>query len=71
MQPLVSAINKNFLIRYKFSHQKTTHLIGAGQYKKLVGEELENKHFLRVLNSLKDRTTIKLRRGLRIDFISK
>lgn len=65
----ITLINKNFLIR--ITHDSTTFLKGAGQYHKIVGQELANKHFKKALNSKTDNTTIKLRRGLRIDFVSK
>ncbi len=69
--PLVTDINKNFVIRYKLSHSKKTYLKGAGQYYTLVGQELANKHFLKVLSSKTNKTTFRLRRGLIINFIAK
>ena len=65
-------INSNFIIRYKFNEDKRTSLIGAGRYKFLVeSEEMANKHFLDALNSPLDKYTIKLRRGLKIEFVQK
>lgn len=69
--PLVTDINKNFVIRYKFSHSKKTFLKGAGQYHVLVGQELANKHFLKALSSKTNKTTFALRRGLTVNFIAK
>lgn len=69
---VVKKINKNFLIRYyNNSEPKKTYLTGAGVYHFLVGVSLANKHFLKALESTKDKTVFKLRRGLTIHFISK
>lgn len=68
---MVSEINKNFLIRYQFDSSNQTYLIGAGQYYLLVGQELAYKHFQRVLENGLQVYTFKLRRGLKINFISK
>lgn len=69
---MISQINKNFLIRYKEDFAKKTSLIGAGKYHLLVeSKEMANNHFQKVLKSNKDKVTIKLRRGLKIDFVSK
>lgn len=68
---MISEINKNFVIRYQFSFSKNTYLVGAGQYSKLVGDSLANKHFNEVLSNGMDKTTFRLRRGLKIDFCSK
>lgn len=67
---VVKQINQNFVIRYKRVDEKTK-LIGGGQYHILVGEELANKHFESVLGAGEDKTTFKLRRGLKIVFHSK
>ncbi len=67
---IVKYINKNFLIRITYSNGSTT-LRGAGQYYKVVGDELEYTHFKSVLHSDLDKLTFKLRRGLKIEFISK
>lgn len=66
----VAKINKDFIIRLTYTGKKSK-LVGAGQYGKHVGSELQQKHFKRVLTSLTDRTIIKLRRGLKIEFITK
>lgn len=71
MENRVKEINKNFLIRGAFFQEKGTFLIGAGQYHKYVGKEIELKHFERVLNGKKDRYTFKVRSTLKIDFIQK
>ena len=68
---MVSEINRNFLIRYKYDDQEQTKLIGGGKYEILVGSEIANKHFDKVLNGGKDKYTFKLRRGLKIDFVGK
>ena len=68
---VVTEINKNFLIRYYKKDCKNSFLIGAGRYPFLVGDELANKHFNTVLTSLTDKCIFKLRRGLKIVFISK
>ena len=67
----VTFINRNFLIRYKYEKSNKTNLIGAGRYSNLVGSEMANKHFSKVLESLEDKTIFKLRRGLKITFIAK
>ena len=68
----IRRINKNFVIRYTSKEKPNkTYLIGAGQYPKLVGEEIANKHFLKALSSGEYKTTFKLRRGLKIVFHSK
>jgi len=64
-------INKNFVIRYSEDDKRVSKLIGAGQYDKLVGEELKIKHFKRVLEGRSQVYTFKLRRGLKIEFHSK
>ena len=71
LTPSTKIINENFIIRYKNDKESFTRLIGAGQYSKLVGEKLKNKHFKRVLNDGLDKHTFKIRNRLRIDFVSK
>jgi len=72
MNSLISEINKNFLIRYKYSDRNKTYLIGAGQLHKLLEDKkLTEKLFNEALQSQKDKYTKKLRRGLKIDFVSK
>lgn len=68
---MISEINKNFVIRYFYYDSKQSYLIGAGQYWKLVGVSLANRHFNKVLNGGLDKYTFKLRRGLQINFLSK
>lgn len=46
-------------------------LIGAGTLYKLVGLNNANKAFRRALNSKTDKTTIKLRNSLKIEFYTK
>ena len=68
----IKQINKQFLIRVKVKNLKGSYLVGAGQYGNLVGcNDMANKHFTKVWTSGQDRTTIKLRRGLKIDFIGR
>lgn len=64
-------INRNFVIRWQNKEENKTHLIGAGQYHKLVGENLKNKHFNKVLSNGLDKYTFHLRKGLKINFLSK
>ena len=69
---LLNWVNRNFLIRYASKDDpKQTKLIGALGYRGLVGFTLADKHFRRLKNSKSQVVTIKLRRGLRIDFVSK
>ncbi|NQY30663.1 MAG: hypothetical protein HRT69_14490 [Flavobacteriaceae bacterium] len=67
----VSIVNRNFLIRYKYDSENKTKLIGAGKYYTLVGDVIENTHFTKVLDGTLDRYTFKLRRGIKIKFVSK
>jgi len=69
--PVRTAINKNFVIRWKHQDEKKYRLIGAGRYKYLVGEDFCQKHFEKVLNSSQQKISFKLRRGLEIIFVSK
>lgn len=48
-----------------------TYLKSAGKYNDLVGQELRDKHFKSVLSGQKQVYTYRLRRGLKINFISK
>jgi len=66
----INRINKDFIICLTYAGEKSQ-LIGAGQYEKHLGLELQQRHFKKVLASLTDRTVIKLRRGLKIEFITK
>lgn len=69
--PQVAEINLNFLIRWKNQDDKHSNLISAGQYHKLVGEEMKNKHFKKVMQGGMDKYTFLIRKRLKIDFISK
>lgn len=71
IDPIIAEINKNFLIRVKKANEKHTFLLGAGQYKDLVGEKLKNKHFKEVLGKGLQVFTFKIRNRLTIKFISK
>lgn len=65
-------INQNFIIRVTDRNQKFTRLCGAGQYSKVLeNEQLKTKHFNRVLEGGLDKYTFLLRRGLKIEFLSK
>lgn len=65
-------INQNFIIRVTGRNQKFTRLCGAGQYSKfLENEQLKTKHFNKVLEGGLDKYTFLLRRGLKIEFLSK
>ncbi len=68
---MISEINKNFVIRYQYDNENQSHLIGAGRYWSLVGVSLANSHFNKVLKGGQQQYTFKLRRGLKINFISK
>ena len=69
--PQVAKINLNFLIRWKNQNENKTNLISAGQYNKLVGENLKIKHFNKVLNGGLDKYTFYIRKRLKIEFVSK
>lgn len=71
MDELSKSINQHFLIRYKEDQAKKTKLIGAYKYKFLVGEKLAEKHFKKALYGGEYIHTFKLRRGLKIEFVSK
>lgn len=65
-------INQNFIIRVTDRHKKFTRLCGAGQYSKILeNEHLKTKHFNKVLEGGLDKYTFLLRRGLKIEFLSK
>ena len=68
---IVKYIKQEFLNPYNLFLNGSTTLRGAGQYYKVVGDELEYTHFKSVLHSDLDKLTFKLRRGLKIEFISK
>lgn len=69
--PLVAMINKNFIIQVENVSEKQKKLIGAGQYVKVVGEELKIKHFNKVLGGGMQKYTFLIRNRLRINFWSK
>ena len=69
--PMVTVINRDYLIRYQYSDSNKTYLKGAGVYCLLVGQELANKHLLAAYYSTADKVTFKLRRGLTIHFITR
>lgn len=69
--PIVAKINKNFIVKYKEDGKTRFELIGGGRYHLLVGQDLANKHFEKVLKEKAHKYTIKLRRGLTIVFHSK
>lgn len=60
-------INTAWIIKVTFK-DKSTRLVGAGKYYTVVGQKFAREHFDRVLASSTNRTTIKMRRGLTIDF---
>lgn len=64
-------INKNFVIRYKLASETRFKLIGAGKYSTIVGEELKNKHFNKLLVSEAQNHTFLIRNRLKIIFHSK
>ena len=65
-------VNRNFLIRVTDRSTNETTLCGAGQYAKIINDEkLKIKHFKKVLEGGMDKYTFLLRRGLKIDFLSK
>lgn len=73
---IVTKINKNFVIRYKFDEDKKTSLKGAGKYTSLLEkaknpQEMALKHFNKALNSTETKTNIRLRGGLSITFHQK
>lgn len=69
---IIKKINKHFLITYHLTEKpNNTSLISAGQYRTLVGDELAYKHFKNAYDYKFGKYTVKLRRGLTINFISK
>jgi len=64
-------INRDWLIKYWHQGETESHLIGAGQYHKVVGEKTAQKHFARVLEYQTDKYTFKVRNHLRIEFLQK
>ncbi len=69
---LCAWVNKNYLIRYSFnSVPNKSYLISSFPYVSFVGETLANKHFTALKTFSGQRYTVRLRRGLKIDFVSK
>jgi len=64
-------INRDWLIKYWHHDQPESHLVGAGQYHKVVGEKTAQKHFKRVLEYETDKYVFKVRNHLRIEFLQK
>ena len=64
-------INRNFVIKYKSPTETRFKLTGAGKYHIIVGEELKNKHFKKLLESQAQTTTFLIRNRLIIKFHSK
>lgn len=69
--PEVAEINKNFIIQWKYQDEKQTHLVSAGKYHEIVGKEIAQKHFLKVMEGGLDVYTFFIRKRLRIKFYSK
>lgn len=74
--PTHAEINRNFLIRWKEQNSHYTYLTTARKYEKIVGQELQKKHFDKVLNGGADKYNFKLRanalrENLEIIFIAK
>lgn len=69
--PLNAMINREFLIRWHQNDKPGSFLVSAGQYHKIVGEEMRSRHFHKVLNGGLDRYTFLIRNRLKIEFISK
>lgn len=69
--PTVRQINMNFIIRWKENNKPGTNLVSAGQYQKIVGEELKSKHFKDVMEGGLDKYTFLIRKRLIINFIAK
>lgn len=74
---LVTRINKEFIVRYKFNEDKRWSLIGAGRLwvvlagedkSKEAGEEEAEKFCNKALKSITPEVFIKLRRGLILNF---
>lgn len=64
-------INRDWIIKYWFYGEKTSQLIGAGQYYKLVTKKIAQEHFKRVLPYDKSKHTFKIRNKLKIEFSQK
>jgi len=64
-------INRDWIIKYWYHGLTKSHLIGAGQYHKVVGEKTAQEHFARVLEYTTDKYTFKIRKHLRIEFLQK
>jgi len=64
-------VNKDFLIKYIRTGENWTRLIGAGQYHKLVGVKLRDKHFKEIFEGKEQEYIYKIRGRLIIKFISK
>lgn len=62
-------LNKEFLV--KVSGLGYHQLVGWPMLVELIGQKLAEKHLSRALNSQMDKYSVRLRRGLRIDFYSK
>lgn len=62
-------LNKEF--RVKVSGLGYHQLVGWPMLVNLIGQELAEKHLSRALSSPLDKYSVKLRRGLKIDFYSK
>ena len=70
----VSSINLNFRIKVSGTYNDTKYhtLVGVSGLIDLIDDiDLVNKIILKAFDSPRDKTTFKLRRGLRIDFYSK
>lgn len=64
-------INRDWLIRYTYYGETESHLTGAGQYHKLVGEQTAQLHFKKVLQYERSKYTFKVRSTLKIEFQQK
>lgn len=64
-------INKNFVIRLKHDDGKPTHIVGAGQLHKHIGVKMSDKLANEALIKGVQVYSVKLRRGIRIEFHSK
>lgn len=69
-KPLEYTINRHFLIR-TYNQSEQSSLIGAYKLTNVIGRELAYKLFNRALESQTDVYTVKLRRGLKLQFVSK
>jgi uncharacterized protein with von Willebrand factor type A (vWA) domain len=70
---IITEVNKNFVIRYKFDQDKKTSIKGAGKYSHLLEkaknpEEMALNHFNKALNSELTKINIRLRGGLSVTF---